>query len=104
MEKRKLVIGGIYRPPEGCTAEGFPKTLEEIVFVKQKLIAEIERVTDRNKCIVFGDFNYGNIDWEHYEGPRNCTKFIECTTNCSLTQIVREPTRNEAILDLILTN
>ena len=34
--ERKLVIGGIHRPLEGCTVGRFPKTRKEILFVEQK--------------------------------------------------------------------
>ena len=51
--------------------------------------------------LILGDFNLPDINWELNEGFQNDSKkFVECFNDCFLNQIINEPTRNRAILDL----
>ena len=52
-----------------------------------------------------GDFNYPDIDWE----TESCTshkgnRFLAIAKDNYLSQLVQDPTRGTAILDLVLTN
>jgi endonuclease/exonuclease/phosphatase family metal-dependent hydrolase len=57
-----------------------------------------------NALVVMGDFNYGDINWEKMETKGDGSEFIDLVQDCSLTQHVKEATRADRILDLILSN
>ena len=50
-----------------------------------------------------GDFNYGDINWEKMETKGDGTEFIDLVQDCFLTQHVKEATRADKTLDLILS-
>ena len=51
-----------------------------------------------------GDFNL-HIDWAHQTGSNAMEEdFLECIRNGFLDQYVKEPTREQAILDWVLCN
>ncbi|GAB0209268.1 mitochondrial enolase superfamily member 1 [Grus japonensis] len=52
-----------------------------------------------------GDFNYPDICWKNNTAVQmSSIKFLECIEDCFLIQMLDVPTRNEALLDLLLTN
>ncbi|GAB0187092.1 hypothetical protein GRJ2_001174500 [Grus japonensis] len=52
-----------------------------------------------------GDFNYPNICWRDNAAERKQSrKFLECVNDNFLLQVIEEPTRRGAMLDLVLTN
>jgi len=52
-----------------------------------------------------GDFNFPDICWKYNTTQRKQSKrFLECMEDSFLTQLVREPTRGGALLDLLFTN
>ena len=57
--------------------------------------------------LLMGDFNYGGIDWDLLQPGGGCTVegglFLDCVVDNLLTQHVKEPTRDGATLDLVLT-
>ena len=56
--------------------------------------------------IIIGDFNHPNIDWKTMQpnGDTLCKKFIKTVNDNFLRQLVKNSTRGDNILDLILTN
>ena len=58
-------------------------------------------------CLLMGDFNYPDIDWNNSHTPDNasieCKEFFQCIEDCFLTQHVVTPTRGESLLDLVFT-
>ncbi|GAB0181491.1 hypothetical protein GRJ2_000614400 [Grus japonensis] len=53
--------------------------------------------------VLIGDFNHPNIRWrDNTAGNKQSRKFLECVS--FLLQVIEEPTRRGAILDLVLTN
>ena len=51
------------------------------------------------------DFNFPDICWKYNTAQRKQSKrFLECVEDSFLTQLVREPTRGGALLDLLFTN
>ena len=58
---------------------------------------------DNKQCVIIGDFNHRTIDWDIPRAEHADQEFLEAVQDCSLTQHVREPTRGENILDLILS-
>ncbi|GAB0176597.1 hypothetical protein GRJ2_000124900 [Grus japonensis] len=52
-----------------------------------------------------GDFNHPNICWrDNTAGHKQSRRFLECVDDNFLLQVIEEPTRRGAMLDLVLTN
>ncbi|GAB0180032.1 hypothetical protein GRJ2_000468500 [Grus japonensis] len=52
-----------------------------------------------------GDFNYPDICWrDNTAGQKQSRKFLECINDNFVLQVIEEPTRRGAMLDLVLTN
>ena len=58
---------------------------------------------DNKHCVIIGDFNHRTIDWDIPRAEHADQEYLEAVQDCYLTQCVREPTRGENILDLILS-
>ncbi|CAC5414279.1 unnamed protein product [Mytilus coruscus] len=95
-----LKTGCYYRPPDNNIAS------------IESLNTSLTRLTHSNNLpnlVLSGDFNMPDIKWEIDENkPNNYSmetnnKFIEALEENCLTQIVKEPTRQDNILDLVLT-
>ena len=70
----------------------------------QQVIDLINHLHQRN-FLLMGDFNYPDIDWEsNTTGSSISERFLNCVEDNFLTQHVREPTRGNACLDLIITS
>ena len=58
----------------------------------------------KSEVIIMGDFNYAGIDWETSNGSnKDDSKFIETLRDNYLYQHVREATRGNKVLDLVLS-
>ncbi len=58
----------------------------------------------KGDVLIMGDFNYSNIDWNIMNGvSRDENMFIDVVQDNYLHQHVREPTRGENTLDLVLS-
>ncbi|XP_059802213.1 uncharacterized protein LOC132378916 [Hypanus sabinus] len=92
-KSRKTLMGVIYQPPNSSLDVGC-KLSEELKLACCK----------GNDTVVLGDFNM-QIDWENQNGtgPQE-REFVECLRDGFLEQLVLEPTREKAILDLVLCN
>ena len=89
-KKEKMVIGLCYRPPDSSKENDIG--LHEL----------INRVTTR-ACIIMGGFNF-NRDWNKKQGKKPSKDlFLECMDENFLTQHAVEPTREENILDLVVS-
>ena len=52
-----------------------------------------------------GDFNFPDICWKYNTAERDRSqRFLECVEDNFLTQLVSEPTREGALLDLLFVN
>ena len=82
-----------YRPP-GYSASDNQALVE---FLDQK-------INQLDNIYLLGDFNYPHINWSNSTAstPEEAAFLNFCTSN-SLSQFVNEPTRDENILDLVLT-
>jgi len=80
----------VYRPPH------------QLVERDRQLYQEIGARMEDRVCLLVGDFN-SNVDWETRESPLANTPLLDFVNDNFLTQWVREPTRGENILDLVLT-
>ena len=61
----------------------------------------LSQLVDGRVCVVMGDFN-SNVDWETRNSCEN-SPLLEFVNDGFLTQWVKEPTRGDNILDLVLT-
>ena len=69
----------------------FYESLEEILLTQYE-------------CIIMGDFNLQNIDWTlGRPTPAPGTKLLQLVADNNLTQHVHEPTRQNNVLDLVMT-
>ncbi|PKU35647.1 glycerol kinase [Limosa lapponica baueri] len=90
---RDTVLGAYYRPPyqDGEADEAFYRQLKV--------------VSQSQAFVLMGDFNHPDIPWEGYTARHlQSRKFLQCTDDKFLTQVVEEPTRRGVLLDLVLTN
>ena len=99
-------LAGIYRPPLGCSVGGISKSAEEVRMVESLMLEEMLRGCRNasNNIIILGDFNYRGIDWDFGMGDRDSERFLDVIEECGLNQMVKEPTREDSILDLLLVN
>ena len=58
---------------------------------------------DNKQCVIIADFNHRTIDCDIPRAEHADQEFLEAVQDCYLTQHVREPTRGENILDLIIS-
>ncbi|XP_065421532.1 uncharacterized protein LOC101931368 isoform X1 [Chrysemys picta bellii] len=91
--KGDVVVGVCYRPPD----QG--DEVDEAFFCQ---LAEVAR---SQALVLMGDFNHPDICWEsNTEVYRQSRKFLESVGDNFLVQVLEEPTRGRAFLDLLLTN
>ena len=92
-----LVIGVIYRTPnESIYGSELHGQLRDV-------LAEV----GQKQAVVFGDFNYREIDWDSLActtgASIECREFLQSVLEMGYCQHVHEPTRQEGVLDLILS-
>ena len=99
---KSFLLGVVYRSPNASVLHS--QTVNDLI--------EALHTTNKNLLLV-GDFNYPQIDWikkiSKASNTHPSSRFLQCCSNASLTQLVEEPTRvknGEAsnLLDLVLTN
>ena len=81
-----------------------PGTLTE---ASRLTVKEIETACcNREKdLVIMGDFNFPNIHWDSLSNiDHRSSVFVNCILDNFLSQVVHEPTRDAALLDLILTS
>ena len=87
------LIGVYYRPPNG------EHELEE------QMCKEIADICSKHKVVIVGDFNFPHIDWEaHSVKGLDGLEFVKCVQDSFLQQYIEVPTRDGAVLDLLLGN
>ena len=87
----KIRVGAFYRPPNQSRQTDLA------------MIEEIERGISKN-TIILGDFNLPKLVKDSSSNTYETTLFKDNFDELFLTQHVFQPTRNDEILDLILTN
>ena len=91
--KADIVLGVCYRPPDQVeeTDESFYKRLAV--------------VSESCALVLVGDFNFPDICWKYNTAvSKQSRRFLECVEDNFLTQLVGEPTRGGALLDLLFMN
>ncbi|KAK4824398.1 hypothetical protein QYF61_014058 [Mycteria americana] len=91
--KADIVVGICYRPPSQD---------EEADEIFHKQLGEVSRSL---ALVLVGDFNLPDVCWKYNTAERKQSRrFLERVEDNFLTQLVREPTREGAPLDLLLVN
>ncbi|XP_074606425.1 uncharacterized protein LOC141859465 [Acropora palmata] len=92
-------VGVFYRPPSSDLTylEGLAKSLDKV-----SLISEHANI------LLLGDFNLSDIDWDLI-GPLQPNSLSDYFCNSilnffSLSQLINQPTRLDAVLDLVISN
>ncbi|GAB0186348.1 mitochondrial enolase superfamily member 1 [Grus japonensis] len=88
-----IIAGVCYRPPDqGDRAD-------------ETLYRQIGTASRSQALVLMGDFSHPDICWRDNAAERKQSrKFLECVHDNFLLQVIEEPTRRGAMLDLILTN
>ncbi|CAM4671219.1 unnamed protein product [Caretta caretta] len=91
--KSDVVVGVCYRPPDQGDE------------VDEAFFWQLTEATRSHALILMGDFNFPDICWESNTAVhRQSRKFLESVGDNFLAQVLEEPTRGGAFLDLLLTN
>ena len=85
-----LVIGIIYRSPNSCADNN------------QRLFDSFRKVSSK-RAVVFGDFNFPDIDWHSHLSGSHGRDFLEVVSDGFFTQHVLFPTRGANCLDLVFS-
>ncbi len=87
-----MVVGLCYNSPTSCSES------------KAKLNETVKHATDKySDLIICGDFNYGIIDWNTLHAENESGSFLDTVKDSFLIQHVKEPTREQSVLDLVLS-
>jgi len=91
--QKKNIMGVMYRPPNSSQNLG------------HKIHHKIERACKKGKVTVIMEHFNMQVDWENYvRSGYQEREFMKCLRDGFLEQLVVEPTREQAILDLVLCN
>jgi len=88
-----VIVGVHYRPPDQ------EEEVEE-AFYKQ-----LQAASQSQALVLVGDLNYPDISWEDHTARQvQSRRFLQSIDDNFLMQVVEEPTKKGAVLDLVLTN
>ena len=95
------LLMNVYRSPSSTT-ESFQEVLTALEETAESL--------PNSNIVLMGDFNFPDINWSHGQATNRFNRlsiqgrFMNFIEKFFLTQLVDQPTRQDNILDLILTN
>ena len=73
--------------------------------VDKMLYRQLGEVSRSLLFVLVGDFNFPDICWIYNAADRaQSWRFLECVGDNFLTQLVKEPTKGNKILDLLFVN
>jgi len=73
--------------------------------VDKAFCEHIGAASDSQNIVLMGNFNYPSICWkDNTAGHQQSRKFLECTDDIFLFQVVQESRRKDATLDFVLTS
>ncbi|GAB0207747.1 hypothetical protein GRJ2_003240400 [Grus japonensis] len=88
-----IIVGSSTRPPDQGER------------VDEALYRQIGAASYSQALVLMGDFNHTDICWRDNTAEcKQSRKFLECVDDNILLQVIEEPMRRGAMLDLILTN
>ncbi|CAM4574228.1 unnamed protein product [Lepidochelys olivacea] len=91
--KSDVVVGVCYRPPDQGDE------------VDEAFFQQLAEATRSHALVLMGNFNPPDISWESTTAVhRQSRKFLENVGDNFLVQVLEEPTRGRAFLNLLLTN
>ena len=86
---------------------GYNPSCHDVLNLKE-ICLQLEKLTHKTQhYVIIGDLNLPNFDWnKHYMNATKPNVILQRFLDLSfpIFQIIHTPTRNEAILDIILTN
>ena len=89
--RRNLIVGSLYRPPDGSMDDFIRYLTDTIDIIKKNYHGEI---------YLLGDFNINYLDQKD-----NSTKRLkEFEQSTGLSQLIKDPTRQQNVLDMIFTD
>ncbi|PKU34212.1 dtw domain-containing protein 2 [Limosa lapponica baueri] len=92
-EAGDITVGVCYRPPNQEDR------------ADEALYRQIGPASHSQALVLMGDFNHPDICWKNNtEGHKQPRRFLECVDDNFLLQVIEEPMRRGATLDLLLTN
>jgi len=91
--KGDVKVGVYYRPPD---------QEEE---VDEAFYRQLQAASQLQALVLMGDFNHPDISWEdHTARQAKSRRFLQSIDDNFLMQVVKEPTRKDTLLGLVLTN
>ncbi|GAB0199842.1 hypothetical protein GRJ2_002449600 [Grus japonensis] len=91
--KGDVIVGVYYRPPSQDNA------INELFF------NELREASRSTALVLMGDFNLPDVNWEHHTADTSRSRsFLKHLDDNFLVQLLKEPTRKGALLDLLLVN
>ncbi|PKU43807.1 hypothetical protein llap_5873 [Limosa lapponica baueri] len=91
--KEDIMVGVYYRPPN------------QDVEIDEIFYQQLAELLQSLPLVLVGDFNFPDVCWEYNTAEREQSRrFLECVEDNFFTQLVSEPTRESALLDLLLVN
>ena len=88
-----ILVGVCYRPPNQ------DEELDEAFY------EQLAEVTRSPALDLMGDFNFPDMGWKYNTAQRKQSRrFLDCVEDSFLVQLVGEPTRGGALLDLVFAN
>ena len=87
----KLILGLVYRPPAQNSN------------INSELFEQISDICNLNNAVIFGDFNLPVTEWGGTLNSHSGHELYSNILESSLCQHIREPTRGQNILDIVLT-
>ena len=102
---KRLCLGAYYRTPSGDAS-----SQQEALAESLKEVQKITRNRHDTTITLGGDFNFKDIDWNTESVPPGSYKstasqnLLDTLQNHHLSQMQKEPTRQDSVLDLYITN
>ena len=102
---KRLCLGAYYRTPSGDAS-----SQEEALAESLKEVQKITRNRRDTTITLGGDFNFKDIDWNTESEPPGSYEstasrnLLDTLQNHHLSQMQKEPTRQDSVLDLYITN
>ncbi|PKU39622.1 adaptin ear-binding coat-associated protein 1 [Limosa lapponica baueri] len=91
--KADIMVGVYYRPPN------------QDVEIDEIFYQQLAELSQSLTLVLVGDFNFPDISWEYNMAEREQPRrFLEYVDDNFLMQVVSGPTRESALLDLLLVN
>lgn len=91
LKRGEIIVGNCYKSPTASIME-----INEMFQVLQSV--------SKQQVVIMGDFNFPNIDWDTYDSDSHGEDFRDLIFDNFLFQHVKQPTRENNVLDLVITS